>query len=301
MNRAAKQLVWWFAFLLLAQSVLAEPVAEEVTLEYQGLRLNALYQKGEDGPVILILHGTLGHNEMDVLKGIRGVFAEEGVATLAVNLSLGVDNRHGMYDCATPHRHQHRDALLEVQQWINWLKQKGHNTIVLFGHSRGGNQIAMYLADNPDPAVKAGVLLAPMLETPDSIAAAYKKRFGMSVDGVLTQARELVGNGKGDQMMDKVGLLYCEPGKTSAASFVSYYSDDPGFYTPRLFKKINRPLLVIEGTADDVVTGLGDAFAAAETRDDQELVSVEGADHFFRDLYAYDVAEAVTDFLDRQL
>lgn len=301
MKLPVKRLLLCVAFLLLGPSVLAATAAREITLDYQGLRLNALYQQGGEDKAILILHGTLGHNAMDVLKGIRGVFAEEGVTTLAVNLSLGVDNRHGMYDCATPHRHRHRDALLEVQQWINWLKQQGYNTIVVLGHSRGGNQLAMYLADNPDSAVKAGVLLAPMLETAASTAAAYNKRFGVDVDGVLTQARELVASGKGEQMMENVGLLYCEPGETSAASFVSYYSDDPGFYTPVLFKRINRPLLVIEGTEDNIVAGLGEAFAAAETHDNQALVSVDGADHFFRDLYAYDVVEAVNEFLERHL
>ncbi len=142
----------------LGLSAHAEP-QQQVSIEYQGLRLNALYQPGSREPVILIVHGTLGHNDMDVIQGLRSALTEEGLGSLSINLSLDVDDRHGSYDCSEPHRHQHGDAVGEMQQWINWLKKLGRNTIIVLGHSRGGNQVARYLADRPDPAVKAGVLL----------------------------------------------------------------------------------------------------------------------------------------------
>ncbi len=278
----------------------AEPQMREVSIDYQELRLNALYQSGSREPVILIVHGTLGHNEMDVIQGLRSALTEDGLGSLSINLGLDVDDRHGSYDCSVPHRHQHGDAVAELQQWINWLKQRGHETIITLGHSRGGNQLARYLADEPDPAVKAGVLLAPIMPRWQQQRAEYENRFGVELAPVLMAAEEQIKLGRGEQLMSDVGLLYCEPGAVSANSFASYYRDDPDLYTPALFDRIQLPLLVIEGSEDQITLGLAEAFNAAPEREQQELVTIEGAGHFFRDLYAYDVVEAMVEFLERQ-
>jgi pimeloyl-ACP methyl ester carboxylesterase len=279
----------------------AAPGAREVSIDYQGLRLNALYQSGSQEPVILIVHGTLGHNEMDVIQGLRSALTEEGFGSLSINLGLGVDDRHGSYDCSQPHRHQHGDAVGELQQWVDWLKELDQNTIIMLGHSRGGNQLARYLADKPDAAVKAGVLLAPIMPRWQQQQADYEKRFGVDLAPVLMAAEEEIKLGRGEQLMPNVGLLYCDPGAVSANSFASYYRYDPDFYTPALFDRIHLPLLVIEGSEDQITFGLAEAFHAAPGREQQELVTVEGAGHFFRDLYAYDVVEAMVEFLENQL
>lgn len=285
----------------LGLAVHAEPDAREVNIDYQGLRLNALYQSGSRVPVILIVHGTLGHNEMDVIQGLRSALTEEGLGSLAINLGLAVDDRHGSYDCNVPHRHQHADAVGELQQWVNWLEQLGQDTIIVLGHSRGGNQLARYLADKPDPAVKAGVLLAPIMPRWQEQRAEYENRFGVELAPALMAAEEQIKLGRGEQLMSNVGLLYCDPGAVSANSFASYYRDDPDLYTPALFDRIHLPLLVIEGSEDQITLGLAEAFQAAPKREQQELVTIEGAGHFFRDLYAYDVVEAMEEFLERQL
>ena len=49
---------------------------------------------------------------------------------------------------------------------------------------------------------------------------------------------------------------------------------------------------------DPLVEGLDDALAGLPGTTSLEHVSIDGADHFFRDLYAYDVVEAVQAWLE---
>ena len=65
-----------------------------------------------------------------------------------------------------------------------------------------------------------------------------------------------------------------------------------------LLQKIEVPVLVIAGSEDSVVQGLSGAMAGQALKPGQQFAVVEGADHFFRDLYAYDVVELVTAFMD---
>lgn len=84
--------------------------AKEVTLPYKGLTLNANLElatgKKITEDVILITHGGLGHYGMEVITYLQKLLKDRGYNTLAINLSLGLNHRHGMYDCAviTPPR-----------------------------------------------------------------------------------------------------------------------------------------------------------------------------------------------------
>lgn len=138
--------------------------ADEIKLEHAGLTLNANLSPAQDdwqsGTVFLITHGTLAHNGMEIIATLQGLLADQGITSLAPTLSLGLDDRHGMYDCAVPHTHKHTDALDEIGVWLGWLKQQGVKQVVLVGHSRGGNQTAWFAAERMDPAVKGVLLIA---------------------------------------------------------------------------------------------------------------------------------------------
>jgi len=140
--------------------------AEEVKQPFNGLTLNANLDLAEgktvaDG-VVLMTHGTLGHNGMEIIKTLQGLLKERGRSTLAITLSLGKDDRHGMYGCDGTHDHRHIDALDEIGAWLEWLKKKGAKDVVLLGHSRGGDQTAWFAVERDDPAIRKIVLIAPM-------------------------------------------------------------------------------------------------------------------------------------------
>ena len=140
--------------------------AEEVRINHQGMVLNANLERGSDnwtnGSLVLMTHGTLAHRGMEIMATLQEMLSEREVSSLAINLSLGLDDRPAaMYPCPTPHTHKHTDAEGEIGVWLKWAKNQGVKNILLLGHSRGGNQTARFAAANPDPFITRVVLIAP--------------------------------------------------------------------------------------------------------------------------------------------
>jgi pimeloyl-ACP methyl ester carboxylesterase len=97
-------------------------------------------------------------------------------------------------------------------------------------------------------------------------------------------------------MMGPMGFIYCAESQATAEAVVSYYRPDSRKNTPDLLPKIGKPLLVIEGTEDSVVGRIAEQ-ATEQDRARFQFVMVEGAGHFFRDLYLEEVAEEVVEWL----
>ena len=274
--------------------------AKDVQLTHNGLVLNGRLEVApsktlEDG-VILMLHGTLAHHAMETISGLQDVLTERDFSTLAISLGFGINDRRGMYDCTIPATHQYRDALTELGAWVKWLKQQGAKQITLFAHSRGGAQAALYMSENPDPVVKHSVLLAPSTWDKDKASAGFKTTHNAELNERLQQARALSDSGKGMIMMKGVGVLYCAGADVSAQSFLSYYQPDPRFDTPTLLPQISIPTLVIAGELDEVVKGLPKRIEPL-INESLSLQVVEGAGHFFLDLFGEDVADYMEEFL----
>ena len=71
-------------------------VAEEVKTTLGGLTLKANLETTETWrarPVVLLTHGTLTHRGMEIIAGLQAMLAERGLSSLAINLSLGLDDR----------------------------------------------------------------------------------------------------------------------------------------------------------------------------------------------------------------
>lgn len=274
---------------------------KDVRVPHRGLTLNGHLMLADgksikDG-IVLITHGTLAHGRTELMQALQPALAERGFSSLALTLSLGVDKRTGMYDCAVPHRHRHVDAVDEIGSWVGWLKGQGAAKVVLLGHSRGGNQTALYAVERPDPIVSKVVLLAPTTWSEADEKLQFQARHGKAMDKTLNEARRLVKAGKAEGMMKGAGLLYCPGAAVSAASFTGYYEPDRRFHTPNLLAKIKKPVLVVAAGADEVVKGLPEAVMPLADGKKVRLVTVANADHMFLDLAADDAAEAVAEFL----
>lgn len=275
--------------------------AKEVTLPHKGLTLNANLElaagKKLSSGVILITHGTLAHRGMETISYLQGLFKEKGYNTLAINLSLGLDNRHDMYDCKVTHRHRHTDAVGEIGAWMGWLKKQGVKRVAVMGHSRGGAQTALYMAEHDNPPVKAVVLYAPATSDPAKDVAGYQQRYKKPLAPLLEKAQKLVKEGKGGTVLEHTDLLYCADTSVTAESFVSYYGPDPRQDTPTLIPKIKKPVLVVVAGNDEVVIGLDKKVAPLADGKRVQMKVIDSADHFFRDLYADDAVEAIGAFL----
>ncbi len=274
--------------------------AAEVQTAHQGLTLNAQLQVAngkslKDG-VLLILHGTLSHNRTELIDGVQKQLTERGFNTLAINLSLGINNRHGTYDCTTPTRHKHTDALNELEAWMTWLKTQEAGPVTLIGHSRGSNQVAWFAAERMNPAIRKVILLAPQTWPTGYAAKGYKQRYGTDLAAILGKMAKIDTN----TLVDPVDFLYCPKTRVSAGSFMNYYTEDVRFDTPALLARIRVPVLVIAAEGDEVVPGLIERVQPQADGRRIQLKVLSGADHFFRDLYAEDAVEAIQAFLSTQ-
>lgn len=287
------------AVLLTYQTASAEDKAVQTRQGNLTLNGNLALAAGKtvkDG-VVLITHGTLAHNGMEVVKAMQAGLADRGINSLAITLSLGLDNRQGMYDCAVPHKHKHTDALDEIGAWLGWLKGQGASKAVLMGHSRGGAQTALFAAERADSMVSKVVLLAPMTYDEKAERETYQTKYGKKLAEPLGKAVALVKAGKGGEMMTATDFIYCPGATVSAAAFADYYQPDQRLGVVAPLAKIKVPTLVIAATDDQVVKGLPEAVKPLADGKKVKLVTVSNADHFFLDLAADDAADAIKAFV----
>ena len=290
--------------LLLMTAWLAGPVAaEEVSLPYEGMTLNAELTlapgKSLADGVILIVHGTQAHKGLELIQGLQERFLEQGRSSLAVNLSLGIDDRRGLYDCTTPSTYTHENAIGEIAAWVDWLEARGARNVVLTGHSRGASQILWYATEHDRGLVDALVLLAPGLSTVERETRAYRERFDADLEPLMVTAQALVDAGEGDTLLEHVPFLFiCRDTAVTAESFVSHYGHDPRRDTPYWLDKVRMPTLVILGQADTVIPELGERIAPFVDGERIRVAEIDGAGHFFRDLNLDDAVDEAIGFIE---
>ena len=292
----------WILALALSWMWAGQSCAEDVSLKLDnGLTVQGSLDLSEgkdlqnDG-VVLFVHGTLAHKDMAIVTAQRKLLNQRGINVLAINLSLGVDKRTGMYDCAVPHTHKHRDAIKEIGAWMNWLFGQGVTSVVLAGHSRGGNQAAWYMAQENNPLIKKVVLIAPQTWTAQKEINSYKARYGKDLAPILAQMEEKVISGNGADLNKGIDFIYCPNATLSADSFVDYYEPDEQFNTPSLLYKIKVPTLVVVGGQDKVVSDLPKQMKKVSL-DTVSFHVIEDAGHMFIDFAGEDLADQIADFL----
>lgn len=287
--------------LVTAMSSAAVSVAQELKLDHKGVSINASLEMASGktfrDPIVVMTHGTLAHNKMEIMSQLQDLFKDNEISTLSVNLGLGISDRKGMYDCATTHTHKHTDAVDEIGIWVNWLKHKGAKNIILLGHSRGGNQTAWYAAENNDAVIKKVILIAPATWSETYAKQNYKNRYKKDLDSVLSKAETMVKQGDGKSVMKNTDHIYCENTSVTAESFVSYNKPDQRFNTPSLLSSIKVPVLVFAGSEDKVVKNLAKKVKPLVKKGKVDLMVVEGAGHMFRDLYAEDMMDQIVEYL----
>ena len=269
---------------------------QEIKISHNGLTLNANLASSspqlEGKAIVLIVHGTLAHRGMEIISGLQNALLERQIPSLAINLSLGLDDRKGMYDCKILHRHKHEDALGEIDQWLNWLKTQKVKSVAILGHSRGGNQVAWFAAERMRRQISKIILMAPMTWDRQYAARSYEKNYRVKLAPLLEKAKT-----GGQGIMKSIGFIYCPKTDVRASSFVSYYRDDPRKNTPFLLPKIKRPVLVLVAENDKVVKNLAPKIEPLLKGSTIKMVRIEDTGHMFLDFALEDAADSIAEFL----
>ena len=289
---------WRAAVLALAVAGLALPArAEEVQLRHEGRTLNADLTLPAGGTIgdglVILVHGTLMHGRMEIMAALQRDLATHGIASLALTLSLGLDDRRGPYDCATPHRHTLDATAAEIGAWVQWAKERGASRIDLAGHSRGGTQAAYALATGAARDVRRLVLIAPTTFDAGDVVAGYERTFGIPLAPLLADARGLAATPRA--LLHGVGFLHCRDATVAPRAFIDAYTGAERHDTPALLPRIAAPALIVIAGNDDVVRGLDRRVQPAPAH--VRVLTIDGADHQFRDLYGEDLADAMAVFV----
>ena len=90
------RIILWASGLSMLLGSAGTALAEEVRIRHQTIDLIGNLQSpggkplGADG-AMLIIHGTLAHHGMEIIVGLQRALEAQGIASLAITLSLGVD------------------------------------------------------------------------------------------------------------------------------------------------------------------------------------------------------------------
>jgi esterase/lipase len=261
--------------------------AEPVQLKTGQIRLNGNLEmppgkKAADG-VALILHGTFSHDKQETIAALQENLKKRGIGSLAITLSLGVDNREGPRACGLLHDYALAGMRRELAAWMAWLRADGARTVDLIGFSRGGAQIAA-LAPNLSPVGRV-VLMAPAFATADEQAAAYQRAFGHSLAEPTGEAKKL------PLQRFTVDFLQCKDAPVLGATFLDAYQE----LLPQLAAETTHPTLVVVAGKDELVPDL-----AGKLPSQVQKAVIEGSGHFFPDLYGEDAADAIARFLRKE-
>ncbi|TMJ28986.1 MAG: alpha/beta hydrolase [Alphaproteobacteria bacterium] len=273
-----------FCLALLLAAGGAPAHAEPVQIKPSLLRLNGNLElppgkTASDGLVVMV-HGTLSWHGQETIAALQKNLKARGLGSLAVTLSLGVDDRQRTRRCDVVHDYALAGAKREVGLWLEWLKGQKAQHVDLLGFSRGGAQVAAFAPEFHD--VRKVVLLAPAFATSVEQAEIYKRSFGHDLAPEIEKARE------NPLQKRTVDFLTCKQATVLNATFLDGYAELP----PRLAAKTGHPTLVIVAGKDEVVPDL-----AKRLPSEVKPVVIDGADHFFHDLYGDDAAGLIAKFL----
>lgn len=274
------------ALLLLAAAsaaARAQPVQIKPGLQRLNANLEMPAGKTAADGVVLMVHGTLSWYGQETIAALQKNLKARGVGSLAITLSLGIDDRQGPRRCDVVHDYALAGAKREVGLWLEWLAGQGARTVDLLGFSRGAAQVATFA---PELArARRVVLVAPAFATASEQAESYQRAFGHPLASEIAEAR------KSPLQQRTVDFLNCKQATVLNATFLDGYAEMPA----SLAAKTGHQTLVVVAGKDEVVPDL-----AAKLPADVKPVVIDGATHFFLDLYGEEAADAIAAFLKKE-
>jgi pimeloyl-ACP methyl ester carboxylesterase len=233
------------------------------------------------------VHGVGGAFYEPFFRNFGNALAANGIPTVRAN-----NRGHNIVNKGDRKGHFMGAALeditqsrLDIRAWLAFLEERGYRNVLLFGHSLGAVKTALYLANENDARVRAGILASPpRFNTELMLAGARGAEFGAS----LAAAQALVDAGRGEEF---VNVKFPTPSYFGAHAFVAKYGAGDRHDVIALVKKIRVPVLALTGERElkDVsFADHPDGFSmAASGKTDLEYVVVPDGDHYYTEQQAF--------------
>lgn len=248
-----------------------------------GVVINAEYSPGDPvRPALLVLHGFLQTREFQATKNIIDGLSDMGYGVLGPSLSLGVGNRRKSLSCEALHKHTLEEDLKELDRWVDWLLQQGYTSVVLVGHSWGGQHALAYVAQYPNRPITAVVAVSLVRSRQDEQTLAAQNEQA----SVRLQA--------GATGLNNYALNFCKKYTATAQSYLSYaqWTDTKVLAS---VKNARPPVYVILGGSD---RRIDDLWVTALRSSGAVVSRIAGADHFFSSQYEFDLLDELANNLN---
>ena len=128
--------------------------------------------------------------------------------------------------------------------------------------------------------------------------AGYEIRYGKDLGEILERADAMIAAGQGEALLEDTDFLYCPRADVSAASFVAYYRTDPMRLLPNLIDRARKPTLFVAASEDNRMPDLSELITPHVDGRLTRMVVVEGAGHFFLDLFSDDAVGHIVAFFE---
>lgn len=247
-----------------------------------GIRASAEYLVGDRSkPAVLLLHGFLLTREFRTVATLGSSLHDAGYTVLLPTLSLNIPNRKQSLACEAIHAHSMEEDIAEITRWVGWLKSRGHQRIVLLGHSFGSLQLLAYLNNHPDAAVKAYIGTS-LIET--RIASASR-------DTLIAQLNDRIQRKQTALVTQTLSL--CSKYTAPPEDLLSYVVWDQA-RTLNAMKAVPVRMQLIMGDADKMI---GRNWVQALQHIHAPMIYVQGANHFMDAEHEFDLLEHTLNFL----
>jgi len=271
---------------LLTVLILFSSYALSDTVQQNKLNAFFLTQDNKTESIALLLHGTRGHQNLELISSLRESLLDIGIDSLSINLSYGIEDRNNDFlPCDIHHQHTVKDSLDEIKLWYKFISNKGYTKLYLIGHSRGALDILNFYLNERDDLMNPDIifLLAPIIDSDYDHKINYQANHNIDIESINIK----------DNL--SINFLGCEKASVSGETFKSYY------YNPETKSLIEA--LKLSSIQTRVITGSEDKITPNTHQVVQDLVSeknnirlfqIDGSDHFFRDFYFDDLMEIIS-------
>jgi alpha-beta hydrolase superfamily lysophospholipase len=171
------------------------------------------------------------------------------------------------------------DCTHDINGWVQFAVDRGHQQVLLFGHSLGAIKSLYSLAHRPRSEVRSVVgLSATRLSYSRMNESAGSELFGET----MRRCEQLVAEGRSD---DLIQVPFPFPTWMTPAGYLEKYGPEEAYNWLRFADRIEVPTLLLFGSREldenPAFEGLREDLAQLSGISSLTIEEIEGADHFY--------------------